>query len=174
MQAAREGRERAKNVRLIFVSASPEYAVNRYDVGAYHYLLKPVHVDSLIPLLDKIGGELSAQTEQVFILKSRDGVVRVAFDRLTYVEVINKTVFFHLADGTVHETTATLAEFEEKLLSRPEFLKTHRSYLVNLRHIQAIDINFATMKNGHSILISRKRRSQVQEAYMRVLQQEGA
>ena len=117
---------------------------------------------------------MSAQAEEGSKLKSREVDVRIAIERLTYVELINKTVFFHLADGTVRETTATLAEFEEKLLSRPEFLKTHRSYLVNLRYIQAIDINFVTMKNGHSILLSRKRRSQVQEAYMRFLQQERA
>lgn len=171
IQVAQELREMDKNVRLVFVSTSPEFAVESYNVGAYHYLLKPVDVVSFFTLLDKIEKELSAQVEQGFVLKSRNGVVQIAFARLTYVEVINKTVFFHLTDGTVHEVTATLADFEGTLLSRPEFLKTHRSYLVNLSYIQAIDINYVMMKDGSNIPVSRQRRSQVQDAYMHFLHQ---
>lgn len=174
IQAAQELRELDKNVKIVFVSASPEFAVESYNVGAYHYLLKPIGMDSLFALLDRITGELSAQKEQGFVLKSRDRVVRIDFERLVYVEVINKTVFFYLADGAVRETTATLAEFEGKLLARPEFLKTHRSYLVNLHYIQAVEMNCVTMKNGHSIPVSRKRRSQVQDAYVHFAQQPGA
>ncbi len=173
LQAAQELRELDKNVRLIFVSESPEFAVESYHVGAYYYLLKPIDVESFFALLDKIRGELSAQVEQGFILKSREGVVWIAFSRLVYVEVRNKNVFFHLADGTVREKSAALEDFEERLLSRPEFLKTHRSYLVNLIYIQAIDVNCVKMKNGHSVPVSRQRRSQVQDAYMRFLYQAG-
>lgn len=173
IKAAQEIRELDKNVRIIFVSASPEFAVESYSVGAYYYLLKPIAEDSFFALLDKIGGELSAQVEQGFIVKSREGIVRIAFASLAYVEVINKTVFFHLVDGSVREATATLADFEEKLLSRAEFLKTHRSYLVNLGYIQAIDINRVIMKNGNIVPVSRQRRSQVQDAYMNFLRQAG-
>lgn len=174
IQVARELRELDKNVKLIFVSASPEFAVESYNVAAYHYLLKPVDADSFFALLDKIGGELSAQVEQGFVLKNRNGVFQIAFARLAYVEVINKTVFFYLTDGTMHEVAATLADFEGMLLSRPEFLKTHRSYLVNLSYIQAIDNNCVLMKNGNKVPVSRQRRSQVQEAYMQFLRQAAA
>ena len=131
VQAARELRERDRNVEIIFVSSSPEFAVESYSVGAYYYLLKPIEADALFPLLYRIGSKLSGQEEQGFVLKSRKGVVRIVFSRLEFVEVIDKTVSFHLADGTVYEVTAALADFEEKLLGRPEFFKTHRSYLVN-------------------------------------------
>lgn len=171
IQVAQELRELDRNVRLIFVSASSEFAVESYHVEAYYYLLKPVDADSLFRLLDKIRGELSVQAEQGFILRSRDGVVRIVFAKLAYVEVMNKTLFFHLADGVVCEASAALADFEETLLSRPEFLKTHRSYLVNLNFIEAIDIGFVRMKDGHSVPVSRKRRSQVQDVYVRFLNQ---
>lgn len=48
IQAAQELRELDKNVRLIFVSASPEFAVESYSVGAYYYLLKPISADSFL------------------------------------------------------------------------------------------------------------------------------
>lgn len=171
LQTAQELRERDKNVRLIFVSASPEFAVESYSVGAYYYLLKPIDADFFFGLMDKIRGELSAQVEQGFILKSRDGVVRIDFARLAYVEVINKTLFFHLSDGTVREAAATLADFEGQLLAREEFLKTHRSYLVNLSYVQVVDTNCVVMKDGHNVPVSRQRRGQVQKAYMGFLRQ---
>lgn len=169
VQAARELRELDKNVKIIFVSSSPEFALESYSVGAYYYFIKPVDVNSFFPLLDKVASELSIQKEQGLVLKNRKCVVKVPFQKLEYVEVINKTVSFHLTDGAIHEITAALAEFEEKLLARPEFLKTHRSYLINLNHVQAIKDHFVMTKNGHSIPISRKRRGLVQDAYVRFL-----
>lgn len=109
--------------------------------------------------------------DQGLVLKNREGVVRVDFARLEYVEVINKTVSFHMADGVIREVTAALTDFEEKLLERPEFLKTHRSYLVNLHYVEAINTNCVVTKNGHNIPVSRPRRSQVQDVYMNFLQQ---
>lgn len=103
---------------------------------------------------------------QGIVVKNRDGIVRIVFAQLEYVEVINKIVSFHLSDGTVREVTAALAEFEEKLLSRPEFLKVHRSYLVNLYYVQSVSGGNIVTDNGHVIPVARQRRSQVQDACM--------
>lgn len=111
------------------------------------------------------------QKEQGFALKCKDGVARIAFADLEYVEVINKTVFFHLADGAVYEATAALADFEGELLARSEFVKTHRSYLVNLSCVQTVSVYCAVTKNGHSVPISRQRRSRVQDAYLQFVHQ---
>ena len=173
VQAARELRELDRNVEIIFISSSPEFAVESYSVGAYYYLLKPVDADSLFPLLDSVGSRLFLRDEQGLVLRSRKGVVRVPFTRLEFVEVVNKTVSFHLSDGAVYEVTAALSDFEEKLLYRPEFFKTHRSYLINLNYIQSIGANNAVTKNGHDIPLSRQRRGRMQDAYMRFLNKAG-
>lgn len=173
IQAAQELRELDQNVKLIFISASPEFALESYKVDAYHYLLKPVEADAFFTLLDRVGSQLFTQEEQGFVLKNRKGVVRVSFAELEYVEVINKTVSFHLADGTIHEAAAALADIEHKLLARPEFLKPHRSYLVNLSYVQAIGANCIVTKRGNSIPVSRQRRSHVQDAYMHFLLRAG-
>ncbi len=166
MQAAQELRELDKNVKIIFISASPEFALESYRVGAYHYLLKPVEADLFFSLLDTIRSELLMQEEQGLMLKSREGVVRISFAGLEYVEVINKTVSFHLANGVIYEVTAALADFEAKLLSRSEFIKTHWAYLVNLNYVQSVGTDCIMTKNGHSIPVSRQRHNQVQDAYM--------
>lgn len=69
IQAARELRELDKSVRILFLTASPEYAVESYAVGAYHYLLKPATAKTLFPLLDKVRAELNVQEEEFLLLK---------------------------------------------------------------------------------------------------------
>lgn len=167
MQAARELRKRDKNVRIILLSAAPEFAVESYSVGAYHYLLKPADKDLLFELLDRVEGELAVQSGQGFLLRNREGVVRIAFAALAYVEVINKTIFCHMADGVTYETNGALKEFEENFAGREDFVKTHRSYLVNLSCVRAIDANYAVTQNGERIPISRLRHKSVQDAYIR-------
>lgn len=111
--------------------------------------------------------------EQGFVIKSRKGVVRLSFAELEYVEVINKTVSFHMGDGEIHEVISAMADFEKKLLSRSEFLKTHRSYLVNLNFVRVMGADCIVTKNEHNIPISRQRRKEVQDAYMYFLHQKG-
>lgn len=174
IKAAQELREKDSNVKIIFISSSPEFAVESYSVDAYHYLLKPVAADALFPLLDRAGKELSVQEEQGLVLKNREGVVRLPFADIEFVEVINKKVSFHLTDGVIREMTAALADLEGELLTRQEFIKTHRSYIVNLGCVQSVDANCAMTKSGHSIPVSRQRRNQVQNAYMDFLGRSGA
>lgn len=173
VQAAREIRELDTDVKIIFVSLSAESAVDSYSVGAYYYLLKPVDAGSLFPLLDRVENELCLQDEESLALKDRKGIARISFTGLEYVEVINKTVSFHMADGIIREMTAALSDIEGKLLARPEFLKTHRSYLVNLNYVQTVGVNCIVTKNGHNIPLSRQRRNHIHDAYRNFLNQEG-
>lgn len=107
--------------------------------------------------------------EQGFVLKNRDGIVRIMFSRLEYVEVINKFVYFHLTDGQVQQVTAALINFEEILLSRPEFLKVHRAYLINLTCVRSVGGEEIVTDSGHTVPVARQRRGGVQDAYMRFL-----
>ncbi len=111
------------------------------------------------------------QGDQGFGLRYKDGVTWIVFADLEYVEVINKTVFFHMADGIIYEAVAALADFEGELLARPEFVKTHRSYIVNLSYVQAVGGHSAVTKSGRVVLVSRQRRNQVQDAYLQYLHQ---
>lgn len=118
--------------------------------------------------------EVCEGDEQGFLLKNREGVVRIVFTELEYVEVINKKVFFHLADSTIREMTAALTDYEKMFLNRPEFVKPHRSYLVNLNYIQSIGTDCIVTKNGHSIPLSRQRHHQIEDDYLYFLSRKEA
>lgn len=107
--------------------------------------------------------------EAGLVLENRDGAVSIPFRRIAYVEVFNKTVSFHMEDGTVREVTGALSDVGERLLDREEFVKTHRSYLVNLGCVREIAAGSAVTGAG-AVPIARQRRAAVREAWLQFVQ----
>lgn len=165
MQAAHEIREFDDNVKIVFLTTSPEFAVESYAVGAFTYLLKPASRDNLFTMLDKLF-RTARNPQEGLMVKFHNGMANILFSRLAYVEVMNKTLRFHLTDGSTRELIAPLSDYEEALLQRPEFIRVHRAFIVNLWQVQELrptDILTYT----HSVVpVSRRLYAQVRKAYM--------
>lgn len=168
MDAAKEIRLTDRETKLIFLTSSPEFAVESYSVEAYSYLLKPVTSEKLFPLLDRLFSE-QRQSEQVLTLMRPAGVMRIPFSKLSVLEVSNKKLRFHLQDGSVKEVNGALSELEETLLSREEFVKVHRSYLVNMSQIQSLSAGELTTYAGQRVPVSRLLQTRVRDRYMNYL-----
>ena len=102
-------------------------------------------------------------------LKCGSPLIRVLFSQLTYVEVMGKHRYFNLTDGSVHEVSGTLHEYEGLLLSRPEFMQVHRSYIVNMLQIAELSPSGLRTFSGKTVPVSRLLYSQLQKAYMNLL-----
>lgn len=165
IQAAHEIREFDRAAKIVFLTSSPDFAVESYEVRAYDYILKPVSKERIYRMLDELISETQKPQEGLTV-KTQKGVAFILFSRLAYVEVMHKTLFFHLADGSVKEVNSSLAAFEDKLLSRPEFIKVHRSYMVNLWHINEVGSKELITTTGKTVPISRLLYGKVREKYM--------
>ncbi|NCB63761.1 MAG: response regulator, partial [Clostridia bacterium] len=119
--------------------------------------------------LDKARRETDQQESEYLLLKGKSGVERIPLDGLEYLEVMNKTVFFRMTDGSTREISGPLSEFEDELLSRPEFFKVHRSYLLNLRCVQSLSVKGAATKAGRTVPVSKLVYPQAKDAYMHLL-----
>lgn len=168
MQAAHEIRAFDAGVKIVFLTSSPEFAVESYAVKAYDYILKPVSKDKLFYILDAVIAEEQKPLEGLTV-KTQSGMARILFSRLAFVEIMNKKLYFHLADGDVQEVTASLAAFEEELLARAEFVKVHRSYIVNLWQVSELGAKELITHAGKTVPISRLLYGKVREAYMKHL-----
>lgn len=168
IQAAREIRGYDQDIKIIFLTSSPEYAVESYAVDAYYYFMKPATETKLFPILDKLYMD-ALRFEESLSIKSASGIMRISFHKLEFLEVMNKKLYFHLSDGTVKEVPGSLSNIEEKLLSRKEFIKVHRSYLVNMGYIEELRNGTILTSSGQNIPISRLLSTQVRESYMKHL-----
>lgn len=165
IETAREIREFDSEVKIVFLTSSKEFAVDGYDIHAYQYLLKPTTKKMLFPVLDILLDELKKPEESI-CLKTQSSILKVPFQRIEYLEINNKRLYFHLTNGKVHEITGKLSDYENEFLTRPEFIKVHRSYLVNMHWIQELSVKGIVLASSEKVPIARLGYSQVRDDYM--------
>lgn len=165
MEVAHEVREFDDNIKIAFLTSSPEFAVESYSVEAFAYLLKPASADNLYPILDKLF-RMAQKPEDGLSVKFQNGVANIPFFRLAYVEVMNRMLCFHLTDGSVRELVAPLSEYEGVLLQRPQFIRVHRAFIVNVWQVQELRSADILTYTGRVVPVSRRLYAQVRKAYM--------
>ncbi len=165
METAREIRTFDGAVKLIFVTSSPEFAVESYAVEAYYYLLKPVTEKSLFPVLSKLRSTLEGERTRCILVRDKTGVVRVSLDELEYIEVINKTVYYHLTSGSTLEGAGHIKALEAQLAAHEEFFRPHRSYLVNMRYVKTFGTEQMVLRSGKCIPIPKAKAAGIKKIY---------
>ena len=98
MDTARELRQSDTAVHLVFLTSSPEFALESYEVRAFDYLLKPVTYERLAQLLDELSSLRPAATDEL-VIKTSFGYHALRLSDIEYAEARNKHVIFHLRDG---------------------------------------------------------------------------
>ena len=168
LECARDLRRFDDAAEIIFLSTSPGFAYESYGVRAFNYLLKPVERNKLFTLLDQLYRR-EQDCRDALTLKTGTTIVRVPYSHISYVEVMGKHVYFHLTDGDVREVTGSLKDFESLLLPRAEFMRVHRSYIVNM--LQAEELSSCHVKtfSGKTVPVSRLLYPQLQRDYMALL-----
>ena len=168
LDAAREIRSFDEAAEIVFLTTSPEFAYESYGVRALNYLLKPIRSELLFPILD----QLSLREQQPTLgltLKCGATLVRILYSQLTYVEVNGKHLYFNMTDGTVHEVFGALNEYEPHLLVRPEFMRTHRSYIVNMHQVAELSSSGIRTFSDKSLPVSRRLYPQLHKDYLSLL-----
>lgn len=150
---------------LVFLTSSNEFAWQSYQVRACDYLLKPVTDAQLFDLLDRLC-EKEASMEEYICIQNGRSIHRIPYAQLSHVEINQKHLYFHLANGQLRQISGTMAEYEQELLSRSDFVKIHRSYVVNLRQISVLSPEGCIMFSGKNLPVSRLLYNQVHRQYI--------
>ncbi|MCR5823124.1 MAG: LytTR family DNA-binding domain-containing protein [Lachnospiraceae bacterium] len=163
METARIIRERTVDIKLVFLTSAPEYAVESYEVNAAGYLLKPPDHKKLCALLDKFAEEAEAKKEHILV-KTRMGYRNLDPSVIECAEAQGKNVIFHLSDGTEVEAVGKFSTYEEQLLKDKSFFKCHRSYIVGLAHVKTFTTGEAITLSGFCCPIARGEGSAFKDA----------
>ena len=100
------------------------------------------------------------------ILRCKSGITRVELDKLEYCEVLGRTLWLHLTDGTVLESGGGMDHLCEQLTEHDNFLRIHRSYLVNLDHIKSIVPKAITMDSLAELPVPRGKYAELKDLYL--------
>ncbi|HVW14561.1 MAG TPA: LytTR family DNA-binding domain-containing protein [Mucilaginibacter sp.] len=130
--------------KVIITTAYREYALDGYDLDIVDYLLKPITFDRFFKSIERylrIADQQDQSINQVhaengsILLKSGYKNIKVITDDILYMESLKDYVKVYTPNGTV-TTKYKISDMENKL-SNKNFLRIHRSFIVNLKHISA-------------------------------------
>ena len=176
MDTARELRKKDKDVILIFVTAVEEYVFQAFDVGAFHYILKPIDDAKFIGVLHKAVDELGSKSRNVneeeerYLLINSGGVhTKVIFDDIVYAEVFNRKIVIHKLDDTI-EYYGKMSDLES--LAGDSFFRPHRAYLINFKYVEKYDASTVYLENG-SVLMAKQNYPEFVKRYMKYIQRRG-
>lgn len=161
MKAAERLRKRDGEVIIIFVTNMAQYAVKGYSVDAFDFIVKPVVFNHLCQVLDRakksIG--LNRDTPKIYVRK-QDETVAVNIKEISYIEIINHTLYYHVGN---EELTATgKMSAIENMLAKYGFARCNNGYLVNLRFVQSVK-GYTVNVNGTSLPVSQSKRKSFME-----------
>lgn len=166
ISAAKEIRQYDSVVKIIFLTSSSEFAVESYTVGAYFYQVKPLREEPFFELMDSVVCECRKERQENLILRCKTGITRICLDRLKYCEVTGRTLLFHMEDGSVLESVGSLDDLCRRLMEYQNFLRPHRSYVINMEYIQSISYRAITMEGHMEIPIPHGKCSEMKNKYL--------
>lgn len=166
MDAAVKLREVDPDVPLVFVSNMANYAVRGYSVDAVDFIVKPISYYGLSRAIDKVFRMIRNKTEKI-VLKTPDGMRKVALPSILYVEVRDHQTTYHTSAGDI-SVWGTLKQQEEKLPT-DAFARCNSCYIVNLRHVEKVDDSMITIdgEGGVTIPISRSKKREFMEKLLK-------
>lgn len=167
IEIARNIRASGTDTEIIFLTSSPKYAVDSYEVKAQNYLLKPVTEEKFFASIDSILAELDEKDTASFIIYTTEKQYsRIRVSSLVYGEVTHRTITLHLADQTMISAVMTFTEFQDILKAYPDFIYPHRSYAVNMNYIQYVTKSDIILTDGQKIPLSRNNYTKISEQFL--------
>ncbi len=132
------------DVKVIFVTAYREYALEGFALDAADYLLKPLSYASFLKSVEKVHNRYFNRTilekcdRDYIFLRSGYRTVRVNFSDILYVESKREYLDIVLSSGEVITTHGSLGSMEDKL-PQDKFIRVHRSFIVNLDEVKVLE-----------------------------------
>lgn len=155
---------------IIFTTAYEKYAIEGYKVDAIDYLLKPVDYPEFLKAAEKAkkwiyanNQILSIKSDQQFLfIRSEHKLIRIELNSIIYIEGMSEYVRIHRENAKPIMTLLSLKSLEEQLPGY-EFMRVHKSYIVNLQKISEIESNTIVCGDGIIIPVSKLYKEKFQE-----------
>ena len=140
------------DTRVIFTTAYNQYAIDGYRLNALDYLLKPISYVEFLEASNKAlewfklkkaseGKTVTAPSVASIFVKSGYRMEKIEFSQILYIENQKDYVKFFLVDNPEPVSSLMSMQLLEEKLPENDFMRVHRSFIVNLNHISTIERN---------------------------------
>ena len=174
MELARQVRRQSDGIQFIFITGFTDYMPDGYEVGALHYLIKPVEYEQLAAVLDRaLAGR--AVTEREVLLETENGILRIPESRVLCAEAFghDSAVTMEQGDGKRESCTVRLPISKLHEVLGTSFIFCHRSYLVNLARVEGITKTDVVLEGGLKLPLSRRLYTAVNQQFIQYHRTQG-
>ena len=175
METAKAVREYDRKAVIVFVTAVKEYVFEAFDVGAFHYLLKPIEERKFAEVFENAAREIQERRKQketpALFFKTKNKSYTFNQSEIIFIESKNRKAAIHTVKNTL-EVYAVMKELQKELGN--SFYRCHRGYLVNMAHIAEYSSDMIEMDNGERVYLAKEKYQEFVKAYMRYLRNGGA
>ena len=144
-------RSLSQKPEVIFTTAYSEYAIDGFELKAMDYLLKPISFEKFITacnrVRDLIDNKNLGKTKDYFFINASHKMHRIFFDDILYLEGYKDYTKIHLASASSPLVVLHNLKYFEDLLSKDEFVRVHRSYIVAIRKINTASRKSVSIHN---------------------------
>lgn len=145
--------------QAIIITGSAEYVFDGYDIGALNYLIKPVSIEKLEKEFIRAVKNINSTMPWMYSVHANGKRVFINISEVLYFEVNNKTITANLEKEKI-DFNMKIKELEAEVKDK-NFIRCHRSYLVNANKIEEILLNKLILKNKVEIPIGRSYKSEI-------------
>ena len=161
MTAAEEIRKMDAEVIIIFMTNMSQYAIRGYEVDALDYMLKPISYFAFSQRLKKAILKSERRSDKMLTLQIKGGVQRLSISDIYYVDLDGHKLMFHTKKGDIAVTGKM--SYAEELLQGEGFARGNKSYLINLKYVEAV-IDSCAIVNNEKLVISRPKKKEFMQA----------
>lgn len=159
------------NVHVVFITAYEEYAVKAFKHDAVDYIVKPLGIQELKRVVNKLQNRIDLQSQEKVVDKNKssidfiavssiDNIEFIKYQDILYLEAYGRYTTFYLKNEKKVTSTKNMCEYED-VLKDSNFFRVHKSYIINLNFLKKIhksNGNYIELFNSNTkIPIARRR-----------------
>jgi two-component system LytT family response regulator len=167
--------------KIIFVTASDEYAIKAFKFAAIDYILKPYSNEDLANAIKKAKEQIQPNKEQLSVLQdsiknprstsqkislhTSEKIIVVQISEILRCKSDNNYTTFYLENGQRILVSKTLKYYAD-MLKEHQFIRVHQSHLINIKYIKEFiksDGGYLILKDKTNIPVSVRKRNEVME-----------
>ncbi len=170
IELAREIRKINDRADIIFTTREDKFVYSAFEVNALRYLLKPIDRAKFFEAMNSAMRNIKKKYSKTMVCNQGQKYLQLPISEIIYFETVDRklrVVTYHkeyIVDNKINDV--------DKQMQGKGFFRTHKSYVINMKHVKEYDQSTVVMQNEDVVYISRLRVKQFKESFKNYLKEE--
>ncbi len=151
-----------KNLIVFIIASNTKNVSQIFRIGAFQLITKPIDKQEFMNDYERALNAVCGLHEEL-VVNWQSTITVLKYKEIYYIETLNRHLLIHTANQS-YECNGIISSFDNELYLK-DFIRIHRSFVVNLRYIKQILTDHVVMINGAKVYLSRYRRKALLSAF---------